>query len=164
MYRFRSIPLIAVRRMLGNWRLLSRVVVGTIVAAAILSATAIYSDAIRDLGLDFALEERPLTALDVKVLQSNINVEGQAYQRSRTRGDSAVAAALGAASGGQVSSASSATHFPTVPGAPVSEDADRPRSNLRFRSDFEQHVELVAGDFAPPVASATGRALTVAGA
>ncbi len=161
MSRFRSIPLIAVRRMIGNWRLLSSVVVGTVVAAAILSATAIYSDAIRDLGLDFALEERPLTALDVKVLQSNINVEGEAYQRSRTRGDRAVAAALGAASGGQVSAASSATHFPTVPGAPVSEDADRPRANLRFRSDFEQHVELVAGDFAPPVASATGDALPV---
>ena len=49
-------PVIAVRRMLGNWRLLTSVAIGTVVAATIIASTAIYADAIRDLGLDYALD------------------------------------------------------------------------------------------------------------
>ena len=47
--------------MAGNWRLLTSIVIGTVLAAAILSATAIYSDAIRDLGLDFAIEKEDIS-------------------------------------------------------------------------------------------------------
>ena len=54
--RFRSLPVIAVRRMLGNWRLLTSVAIGTVVASTIIASTAIYADAIRDLGLDYALD------------------------------------------------------------------------------------------------------------
>src|SRR5690606_2003116 len=68
MPQFRSLPVLAVRRMLGNWRLLSSVVVGTLVASAILAATAIYADAIRDLGLQYALRQQSPAALDVSLL------------------------------------------------------------------------------------------------
>ena len=81
MTRFRSLPVLALRRMLGNWRLLSSVVVGTVVAAAILSATAIYADAIRDLGLRYALRQHAAAALDVTVTTANVNVSPTAYQR-----------------------------------------------------------------------------------
>ena len=51
------IPIVA-RRVRANARLLIAVVVGAVLAAAIMSTTAIYTDAIRDLGLSYAIRER----------------------------------------------------------------------------------------------------------
>ena len=162
MLRFRSLPVIAVRRMLGNWRLLSSVVVGTLVAAAVLSSTAVYSDAIRDLGLDFALTTRDRSELDVRVTQSTIGVGRVPYQRSLERIDSAVAAALGDAADTLVRQGTSATFFPTAPGDEVSPANNRPRGNLRFRSELEQHVALVEGTLPAAMPRAEGSAIPVA--
>ena len=162
MVTFRSLPVIALRRMLGNWRLLSSVVVGTVIAATILSATAIYSDAIRDLGLDFALDQQRPAELDVKILQSTVGVDRVQYQRSRDRVDSAVASALGASSAGLVRMGTSATFYPTPPGEAVSERDDRPRAVLRFRSEIEDHIEVVLGEFPRPVPEADDGPIAVA--
>ncbi|MQA00563.1 MAG: FtsX-like permease family protein [Dehalococcoidia bacterium] len=148
MLRYRSLPVLAVRRMLGNWRLLSSVVVGTLVAAAIISATAIYADAIRDLGLQFALEQRPESELDVLVTQSNVTVGSTAYQQSQARIDRTLAGSLGSASAGLIRQGTTSTFFATAPGEPVDRgDTNRPRSNIRFRSEVESHIELVDGVF-----------------
>ena len=85
MRRYRTLPLLALRRMAGNWKLLTSVAVGSVCAAAILSATAIYSDAIRDLGLDHAIGQKDIRELDLVVLQSNIPVEAERYERSQAR-------------------------------------------------------------------------------
>ena len=162
MLRFRSLPVIAVRRMLGNWRLLSSVVVGTLVAAAVLSSTAVYSDAIRDLGLDFALTTGDRSELDVRVRQSTIGVGRVPYQRSLERIDSAVATALGNAAGTLVRQGTSATFFPTAPGDDVSPADGRLRGNLRFRSELEQHVALIEGTLPAAMPRAEGRAVPVA--
>lgn len=45
-----------VRRSVANWRLLSSVVVGVVLASAMLAGTAIYFEALRDLALDIELE------------------------------------------------------------------------------------------------------------
>ena len=150
MRRYRSLPLLAVRRMRGNWRLLSSVALGTLIASAILSATVIYADAIRDLGLDFALSERPAAALDLEVRRSNLPVSGDSYARSAAHIDGAVGAALGAAAGGVIRQGTSATFYPTLPGvAPDLDDDRRMRANFRFRSELEQHVTITAGTAAP---------------
>lgn len=156
MLRFRSLPVLAVRRMAGNWRLLTSVVIGTIVAAAIISATAIYSDAIRDLGLRFALEQREPTALDVRITQSNIPVGAASYGSSRTRTDRALNAALGPATSGLVRQGRSATFFPAPQGQrPNLQDSGRDRANIYFRSEIDEHTAIVSG-VAPPVAVDAG--------
>ena len=144
---YRSLPLIALRRVLGNWRLLASVGVGAVVAAALLSSTAIYADAIRDLGLDFALRQQRAAALDVEIVQTTFPIDRRQYQRSRDRVDGAAAEALAGAAGGEVQMGTSATFFPTGPGDAVTERADRPRSFLRFRSGLETHVRVVEGTF-----------------
>ncbi len=137
--------------MAGNWRLLSSVVVGTLIASAILSTTAIYADAIRDLGLQHALQQEPASSLDVRVSQSNVNVGANTYQASQGRIDRAVAAALGGARSGQVRQGLSATFYPAPAGQRANlGDPDRPRANLYFRSDIESHIDVVAGTL-PPV-------------
>ena len=144
--------------MLGNWRLLSSVVVGTLVAAAILSATAIFADAIRDLGLQFALRQRPPAGLDVTVAQSNISVSPAAYERSRGRQDVAVARVMHGAIEHSIRGITSATFYPVAPGArPRIEDPARARANLVVRSTLRDHVTVVQGAFPGPMpASATG--------
>ncbi|MGE3857556.1 MAG: FtsX-like permease family protein, partial [Dehalococcoidia bacterium] len=150
MTRFRSLPVLAVRRMLGNWRLLSSVVIGTVVAAAILSATAIYADAIRDLGLQHALRQVSPAELDLSIVTSNVNVSGAAYQRSTARQDAAAGAALHGAASGIVRVATTATFYPAVVGARAdANDQARPRANLIVRSALPDHVTVVQGVLPP---------------
>ena len=154
MVRFRSLPVIAVRRMLGNWRLLTSVVVGTVIAAAVLSSTTVYADAIRDLGLDFAFRQHSPASLDVQVVQSTQRVERGQYRRSRDRVDVAVARALAPASGELVRMGTSATYYATPPGEAVPDRPDRTRANLRFRSELEERIAIVEGEFPRPLPEA----------
>lgn len=147
MTRYRSLPILAIRRMAGNWRLLSSVVLGTMVAGAILSATIIYSDAIRDLGLKFAVEQLDPTELDVKVFRSTQTASPESYQRAEDRVGQAAASALGPASAGVVRQGTSATFYPVPPGStPDFDDDGRPRGNFVFRSDLESFVTVVDGE------------------
>ena len=146
MTSYRALPVLAIRRMLGNWRLLSSVVVGTLVAAAILSATAIYADAIRDLGLQYALRQQSPAALDVSILTSNVNVSTTAYPRSIARQDTAASNALRGSVGGVVRVATSATFYPAAPGQkPDPANQARPRANLIVRSQLQDEVAVVQG-------------------
>ncbi len=163
MTRFRSLPVLAVRRMLGNWRLLSSVVVGTLVAAAILSATAVYADAIRDLGLQYALRQRTAAALDVSVITSNVNVSAAAYQRGNARQDGATTAALHGTAGGVVRIATSATLFAAAAGArPDTADDARPRANLVARDALQDHVDVVQGALPAPMARGANGPIAIA--
>lgn len=150
MTSYRALPVLAVRRMLGNWRLLSSVVVGTLVAAAILSATAIYADAIRDLGLQHALRQQSPAALDVSILTSNVNVSATAYPRSTSRQDAAVTNALHGSIGGVARIATSATFYPSTNGQkPDQRNEARPRANLIVRSALQDEVTVVQGTLPP---------------
>ncbi|MCY3655909.1 MAG: ABC transporter permease [Chloroflexi bacterium] len=147
MRQFRSLPVIVLRRMLGNWRLLVSVVIGTLIAGAILASTVIYADAIRDLGLEHALEAESVHDLDVRVSQTNIAIRAPLYEQSRERIDRRVDATLGEARGAVVRQGTTATFYPTAPGGLPNLDNDaRPRANLRFRTDLLAHTTLTAGD------------------
>lgn len=160
--RFRSLPVIAVRRMLGNWRLLTSVAIGTVVAATIIASTAIYADAIRDLGLDYALTHHDRAALDLVTTQNTVVVDRPTYQSTRSRVDRVVASVLGEAAGPHFRQVTSATLFPTARGVPVSKADDRPRAFFRVRSDYEDHVRVVAGAFPPQMPRAEWNAVPVA--
>jgi len=131
-----------------NWKLLSSVATGTLVASAILSATAIYSDAIRDLGLQHAVGQQDLRALDLRLLQTNSPVNLAAYQSNRER----ATVAIDEAGQGALTLASrqgtSGTFYPTPPGdTPDLSDSNRPRANVLFRTNLERHIEVVAGAY-----------------
>ncbi len=75
---------LVVRRSLANWRLLSCIMVGVLVAVALLSSTPLYSKALDDLGLAHALHEKPIELLDVHIhapYYHPVNLED--YQRER---------------------------------------------------------------------------------
>ena len=123
--------------MLSSWQLLSSLILGSLVAGAVLASTVIYADLIRDLGLRHALEQAAPESLDLRISQRNIAVRGQLYVDSRARIDDAAAGSLGTAAGAIVREGTSATFYPTPPGAlPDLGDDGRPRANLRFRTDL----------------------------
>ncbi|HZQ38973.1 MAG TPA: hypothetical protein VFD32_23815, partial [Dehalococcoidia bacterium] len=62
---------LVLRRALGNWRLLAVVTAGVVFAAALTASTAIYADAIRDLGLGHALRGQTQLALDTIVTSTS---------------------------------------------------------------------------------------------
>ena len=154
--------MLALRRLHGNWRLLTSVVVGTVVAGAMLASTAIYADAIRDLGLSFALDQPAPETLDVRVSRTSIAIRGELYAESRARIDAAVGGVLGPARGGVIRQVTTATFYPSGPGAePDLDDAARPRANLVARTELADHVRLEAGRL-PQVAAAGDPQIEVA--
>ena len=151
--------------MLGNWRLLASVVVGTLVAGAILSATVVYADAIRDLGLEHALEQESVHDLDLRITQTNVAIRAHLYAESQQRIDGAVRAALGNTAGAIVRQGTSATFYPTEPGGvPDLDDSARPRGNFRFRTNLLQHTTLTAGRLPQPGVTPDGAIEVLLGA
>ncbi|MCA9849962.1 MAG: hypothetical protein KC461_04870, partial [Dehalococcoidia bacterium] len=129
-----------------NWKLLSSVATGTLVAAAILSATAIYSDAIRDLGLKHAIEQRDIRELDLRILQSNSPVNPAAYEANRERQSSTIRSLTQGALQPAARQGMSATFYPTPPGGtPNLTDQNRARANILFRTGLDQHIEVTEG-------------------
>ena len=57
-------PMVA-RRSLANWKLLSSVVVGVVLASTIMAGTVIYFDSLRNLALEAELERRDPLDLDI---------------------------------------------------------------------------------------------------
>ncbi len=151
--------------MLGNWRLLASVVVGTLVAGAILSATVVYADAIRDLGLEHALEQESVHDLDLRITQTNVAIRAHLYAESQQRIDGAVRDALGSTGGAIVRQGTSATFYPTEPGgSPDLDDPARARGNFRFRTNLLQHTTLTSGRLPQPGVTPDGAIEVLLGA
>ena len=132
---------IVVRRVRANARLLAAVVIGAVLAAALMSTTSIYTDAIRDLGLSYAIRERGPDKINILVRQHVAGLErGDATARTATSSSRPRAQALWGRScaTGRREIGRSATFFPTRAGRrrrPA--DERRPRSHLQFVTNLE---------------------------
>lgn len=110
-----------------------------------MSSVVIYSDAVRDLGLKFAVQSTDQLDLDIRVSSTSQKAQVDLYTARR---DTTVGLIREKADGlleSIVLWGRSATFFLTEPGAAVPEDDLRPRANFQFLSEFEDHVTLVAG-------------------
>src|SRR5438477_12257056 len=148
------IPLV-VRRVPANARLLAAVLVGAVLASALLATTSIYTDAIRSLGLVYAIRQAGPDKTNILVSSRTQPSRPDVYQKNREFIDAASKQALGPLLAGQNWAGRSSTFFPTPPGQPVSDADNRPRSNLQFLTNLEPHVRVVAGRL-PSVSTATG--------
>ena len=69
------------RRGIAHWRLLSAVVLGVLLASAVMAGTVIYYDALRELALRQALGRHSEVDLDILVQGQGSQVSPEAYQR-----------------------------------------------------------------------------------
>lgn len=162
---FVTILRIVLRRVDGNRRLVAAMLIGVVLAVGLMSSTAIYRQALDDLGLKFDLRQADKTELDLLISTSNHLVEPGAYERDQR----IIEAQLDSLSGllsGRTRTATSATFFLTEPGQPVTDDPARPRSRFQFLTGLTSQILVDQGifprsavaepDLAPPVEVALG--------
>lgn len=139
-------------RALGHWKLLTTVFVGILVATAMLASVVIYSDAIRDLGLSYALRQQSDQQLDVRVFSSSQSFAPELYDERKANTDRIMREQVGDVTGEIIHYGKSDTFFPTEVGGEVdSEDSLRPRANFQFIDGLRDRVDVVeGGELAPP--------------
>jgi ABC-type antimicrobial peptide transport system permease subunit len=153
---FSVVPMVT-RRVRANARLLFAVVIGAVLAAAIMSTTAIYTDAIRDLGLKYALKDRGQDAIDYRLGSTSQSSHQDVYQKNQAFIQDAVDANLGRIlKDTPTSIGRSSTFFPTEPGGTVSEDSGRPRAHFNFVTGVEDHIEVLDGRLPNTVSTLDG--------
>ncbi|MGE0600460.1 MAG: FtsX-like permease family protein [Dehalococcoidia bacterium] len=133
-----------IRRSLANRRLLATVVVGVVMSAALMSSVILYSDAIRDLGLRYALRTSDPVERNVRIVASG-RPSVPEYDRRRETIDSTLDRKIGGNLDDVVHYGRSATFYLAAPGEPVPEDENRPRAHFQFVDDFDKQVSLVEG-------------------
>ncbi|MGI8553235.1 MAG: FtsX-like permease family protein [Dehalococcoidia bacterium] len=144
---FASILRLVVRRSAGNWRLLINVAVGILLAATLLAATPIYADAIRDLGLSYALRTHDRNKLDVQIhLGSLITRRHDNDVRNEIIANS-IRNTIGPFVRARSENGHSATFFPSAVGEAAPADDNRPRAFFQYFSDFRAHVRLLSGQW-----------------
>jgi ABC-type lipoprotein release transport system permease subunit len=136
---------IVVQRSLGNWRLLATVVAGVILSAGLMASVVLYSDAIRDLGLTYALRQQDPLKLDLRILSSSQPLRRQEYAIRRDRTTQLINRYAGDIARETVRYGRTATFFLTPPGQAVPEDQNRPRAHFQFADRLNDHVRLVDG-------------------
>ena len=147
---------IVAQRSRANWRLLSTVILGMVLAAGLMSSVVLYSDAVRDLGLSFTLRQEDPLDLDLKVLSNSQNGEPSLYAERRNTTTELLLRHAGELIERMGFYGRSSTFFLTDPGLPVRRDDElRPRAHFLFFADIEDHVALVAGTPRTPALKTT---------
>jgi putative ABC transport system permease protein len=141
-----SVIPVVVRRAGANFKLLVAVVIGAVLASALMSTTSIYTDTIRDLGLSFAIRERGPLRNNVIIRANSQSSLEDGYHSNRDFALDSARQAIGPLYRTPATQlGKSATFYPTAPGAAVPESESRPRSHLQFVSALQEHVNVVQG-------------------
>ena len=145
---------IALRRLGGNKRLMAAVAIGVVLAVALMSSTAIYRGALRELGLQSDLDRAPHQELDIRVLNSAHPLADDASAdtfRTVDRRFRSVAPYFHSVT----RSLTTATFFMTEVGGIVPETDPRDRARVLWFEGIEDRIALVDGRLprAAPVAS-----------
>lgn len=142
--------LLVIRRSLANWKLLSSIVVGVLVAVTLVSSTPLFSNALSDLGLRHALNKQQVEMLDIHVYSpSNPPVRDEYAEMSRFLDDQ-VQQHFGALVHQTERSFLSPTFSMAKPGQPVPTGQDRPTGYFYMYTNLEQHVRVVDGRLPGP--------------
>ncbi len=137
------------RRSLANWRLLSSVVIGVVLASTIMAGTVIYFDSLRDLALESALSRYDPVDLDIIVKTTKGPTGPQASASVRGFMEGEYGSKLGWLLEGTVRGGRSATFFMTPPGEEEFAGDDNARSYFLFVNGIREHVELLPGGRLP---------------
>ncbi len=137
-------PLVA-RRSLAHWRLLSTVVVGVLLASAIMAGTVIYFDALRELALKNTLGKLTSRELDVIVKAERGPTTFAEYEKvanAMTREfDARVAWFLE----DRIRGSKTSTFFLTAPGKEALAGEDNARTYFASIPSLDEHITMASG-------------------
>jgi ABC-type lipoprotein release transport system permease subunit len=154
-----SILPVVIRRVRANARLLVAVVVGAVLASAIMSTTAIYTDAIRDLGLSYAIRERGPDAINLVVRSTSQQGQVDTYTKNQEYIENTARQTFGGIlNGAPTSIGRSATFYPTAQGGTVDAAESRDRGHLFFVTNSDQQIAVIEGQLPANTAASGPRA------
>ncbi len=133
------------KRSRAHWRLLAAVVIGVVLAVAIMASTVIYYDALRNLALSHSIAQQKIEDLDLLIRgehgPTNPKEYGKVDKFVNRHIDESVAWFLR----NQYHGGKSATFFLTRPGEPFLRDESKDRAFFHFLSDLESHITVIDG-------------------
>ncbi len=144
MHTITTILRMVVRRSMANRRLLATVVVGIVMSSALMSSVVLYSDAIRDLGLRYALRNADPLDRNIRIVASARPGVAE-YETRRETIDRILEDYAGSVLSETVHYGRSATFYLAEPGQAVPEDDGRPRAHFQFADRLESEIRLVEG-------------------
>jgi len=144
---------LVIRRSLANWRLLSFMMVGVLVAVALLSSTPLYSNALNDLGLAHALREKPIELLDVHIYARNYQIDPEDYNGRREFIDRQASQNIGALVRQEERYIKSQTFYAAWADRPIPPGSDRPKGYFQVFTNLEKHITLLEGHYPDPFPS-----------
>jgi len=148
-----SVLQLVIRRSRANWRLLSSIVAGVVVAVALLSSTPFYSNALNDLGLSHALRQRPIELLDVQIYAPNYPLNSRDYSETWELIDQQVSKNIGPLLRQEERWIQSQTYYAGWADRPIPTGSDRPRGHFHVFTNLEEHVTFAEGRFPEPLPS-----------
>ena len=156
----------ALRRLRARWRLLLPLLVGSILAVALLSSTVIYGDGVRQLGLEHSLRQDSREQMDIDLLSYYNPTEVSAFQRIQNEMEVAISRNVDWFVEGSTQAMKGSTLFvnqvarggaqiePTaeaIEGAEAAKVNPRLRALFLFRSGFGDRTTLLSGELPPTV-------------
>jgi len=139
------------RRSLANWRLLSSIVVGVLVAVTLVSSTPFYSNALNDLGLRHALHQKPIELVDVQVYAPNYSINSENYAEMRGFIDQQASRNIKPFSRQEERWIKSQTFYVGWADEPIPTGPNRPTGHFHVFTNLEKHITLVEGRYPDPV-------------
>ena len=141
-------PLVA-KRAVVHWKILSSVVAGVLLASAIMASTVIYLDALRDLALKHALNQRTDDQLDILAAAELTLSSTSDYERVAAITEREFDSQLGWLVDGRVSAVKTSTFFLTGTGQEGQAGRDDRRSYFAFAPRFDEYTTMMPGGRLP---------------
>ena len=144
------------KRALAHWRLLSYVVIGVVLASAILSGTVIYFEALRELALKNSLERRTQEQLNVTVRASRGPTNNEEYGKVSNVIVPLVNRHVSWMLRDSVHAGRTPTFYLGSPGSEESAQDGDNRTFFAYIDDLDERIPLIEGT-QPSVGTAVGR-------
>ena len=134
-----------VKRGLSHWRLLSSVVLGVLLASAIMAGTVIYFDALREVALKRALSQHSQQDLDILIQGTRGPTTADEYERVRSVATTQVEERVDWLLSDQLHAGKSQTFFLSFPGGEATAGQDNARTYFAFMPRFDESVSYLSG-------------------
>ena len=141
---------LVLRRSLANWKLLSCVIIGVVVAVALVSSTPLYSNTLSDLGLSRSLHERPIELVNVQIYAPSYPINIEDYQRNWGAIRSQVSRNIGSVVRQEEQYIKTQTFFAGWADRPIPTGTDRPKGHFQVFTNMEKHINLIDGRYPEP--------------
>ena len=143
-----ALPLV-IKRSLAGWRLLSSVVIGVLLASAVMSGTVVYFDSLRELALRAELAKYDPMDLNVLVKTTKGPTNTDEYAGVRRIVEGEYESGIGWLLADSLRGGRSATFFMTAPGSEADAGADNARGYFQFLENAESHIRILPGGNQP---------------